>query len=207
VSRYFRRRRGTARFDSILDSIAHRSPAFLLNGPGMVRSARPLKEDDETPAALLFVDSVGHAGPVFKHFRHMRSVVSVGCRQTQLAHMDLSDRDLSYVVLSDADLSRAHLARSDLRNAKLFRANLESADLSLTRLTTCDLRLANLEGARLVGADLSHAFFNGANLRGADLRDTRVRDVDFSGADLTGATLDPTFDAARCRYDGATRWP
>jgi hypothetical protein len=207
VSRYFRRRRGTARFDSILDAIAHRSPAFLLNGPGMIRSGRTESLDNDTPNRVLLIDGIGHSGPVFKHFTHMRSVVSVGCRQTQLAHMDLSDRDLSYVVLSDADLSRAHLARSDLRRAKLFRANLESADLSMTRLDTCDLRLANLEGARLAGADLSHAFFNGANLRGADLRDTRVRDVDFSGADLTGAIIDPTFDASRCRYDAQTKWP
>jgi len=91
-----------------------------------------------------------------------------------LAHADLTGRDLKRVNFKDCDLPHAVL-----RGAKLGKAQLSGADLSD----------AILEGARLRGAYLRGANLQRTNLRNCNLRYTNLAQADVAGADFSGAAV------------------
>jgi tetratricopeptide (TPR) repeat protein len=95
-----------------------------------------------------------------------------GCRQCQLAEVNLV-----HAQLQDADLEGAKLQRANLSQARLDGANLRGADLSFTSLHGASLRGANLQGAKLVGTDL----------REVDLTDARFDPNALEQAHWSGA--------------------
>ena len=125
---------------------------------------------------------------------------------SNLANIDLSNRDLRYGQFIGANLSGSQLTGSDLRNAYLIDATLSrvsasNVDLSESDLSRADMTWATLNNATMVRSDLSGVDLSGANLRNANLTDARfgwsspttgpanLSRADLSQANLTNANL------------------
>ncbi len=104
----------------------------------------------------------------------------------QLAHHDLTGRQLQQLVFKDSSLYQLTLTGADLR-----RANLRNTAWDNVYAQNVDLRGADLRGARLVSCSLTGADLRGAILHGAIL-----------GADgLATARLEGA------QFDSSTQWP
>jgi hypothetical protein len=123
---------------------------------------------------------------------------------TDLAHVNLFEMDLSGMILSGADFTGAQLFGADLQGANLggtdfhgatlsqahlFDVFAGRADFSATDVSGADFHTDWLPGAKFAGADLRRASLNGTLLDGADFTDANLADTDLTHA-ILGATSD-----------------
>jgi hypothetical protein len=125
--------------------------------------------------------------------------------RSDLAGVDLRERDLTRAYLVGKDLSRANLTGAELSEAELTGATLRGAVLYDAVLSTAQLEGADLRGAVLDGADLGGAYLQRADLRRASLIGANLEWTDLCGADLRGATLDGVTGIPF--FNERTRWP
>ncbi|ABW15603.1 pentapeptide repeat protein [Parafrankia sp. EAN1pec] len=120
-----------------------------------------------------------------------------------LAGVRLDGASLTGAVLLGATLTLASLDGSDLTDAGLDGASLTHAHLNRADLTGATLNGADLTWAQLNGADLTRAQLNvDVSLTHASLRGATLTGAELSGASLTSATLDGT-DLTDATLDGA----
>jgi hypothetical protein len=106
-----------------------------------------------------------------------------------LAHIDLSNADLSFIVLESADLIGANFSR-----ATIIKGNISKSAFAQANFSNAIILMSNMPRSIFFQANFSEAFlnetnFSGSNFVNANLSGTFLLGSNFSGADLANADL------------------
>jgi uncharacterized protein YjbI with pentapeptide repeats len=104
---------------------------------------------------------------------------------SNFAHANLVDADLSATDLREANFSGANLAKATLTRAWLEGANADKANFQKIEAYRVGFQHVSAQGASFASAELQRANFTGANLTGANFEKAELSRAVFDEATLT----------------------